>query len=498
LIEHGANINVRDSDGSTALKRALHRGAVDIVRMLIEHGAKIEDEIHTKNDNQAHLIKASIQNDVKSVRRLLAKGEIEDVDAPDECDKLTPLMYAALCGSTETIKMLLYYGADVNARGGWVMEYGIWIPGHGYMLSHRVEGVDTALTCAAHGDHVETVKVLLEHGADINTSGAGEAEALYRATSAEMVKVLFEHGANVSASAVEMVEVLKAHEGTDDSPANAANNSADVNAKDHEESSTVFMKPTALMKAARRGEVGAIKVLLAYGADVNAKIMRGDTALMWAVKADNAGIVNILLAHGADVNAKTNEGRTSLMWAIRRDNVKLVNILLAHGADVNAKMMTGDTALMWAVKPRNGGIVNLLLAHGADANAKDKGGRTALMWAVKPRNDNGTVNLLLAYGADVNAKDDEGMTALMWAINIGIVKVLLADGADVNAKDNEGMTALMRAAECHRVGSVKVLLTHGADVDTRDNDGQTALMRAESSSNTTKKRHKIVHLLQSS
>ncbi|MCP4399867.1 MAG: hypothetical protein GY801_21500, partial [bacterium] len=129
LIEHGANINVRDSDGSTALKRALHRGAVDIVRMLIEHGAKIADEIHTKNDNQARLIKASIQNDVKSVRRLLAKGGIEDVDAPDECDKLTPLMYAALCGSTETIKMLLEYGADVNARGGWVMEYGIWIPG---------------------------------------------------------------------------------------------------------------------------------------------------------------------------------------------------------------------------------------------------------------------------------------------------------------------------------------------------------------------------------
>lgn len=132
------------------------------------------------------------------------------------------------------------------------------------------------------------------------------------------------------------------------------------------------------------GDLPKVKRALANGADVNFKL-RGITPLMRASTWAHKDIVQLLLAKGADVNAKSNSGSTALIYASMANPTanqrEVVQLLLANGADVNAKSEDGWTALMDASARGNLEVVQLLLAKGADVNAKNKNGETALYWA---------------------------------------------------------------------------------------------------------------------
>jgi len=191
-----------------------------------------------------------------------------------------------------------------------------------------------------------------------------------------------------------------------------------------------------------------VELLLAKGADVNAKDIDGETALHAASKRE---VVELLLAKGADLNARTNDGKTSLMSASGHRDV--AEALLEKGADINAKDNNGETALYIASYCDHKDVVELLLAKGADVNAKKSDGSTALHIASSYGRKE-IVEALLAKGADVNAKDNDGFTPLYVASYDGhreVVELLLAKGAVVDAKANDGATALYVASqEGHR------------------------------------------------
>jgi ankyrin repeat protein len=98
-------------------------------------------------------------------------------------------------------------------------------------------------------------------------------------------------------------------------------------------------------------------------------------------------MAKLLIAQGADVNAKTNEGRTPLHYTVLPYyQTQMAKLLIAKGADINAKDNQGSTPLHWVAKYRWGGsgrkqMAELLIAQGADVNAKDKEGKTPLHWA---------------------------------------------------------------------------------------------------------------------
>ena len=249
---------------------------------------------------------------------------------------------------------------------------------------------------------------------------------------------------------------------------------ADVNAKEKR-------GMTALMLAAGDGHIETVEVLLTGGADINAKSKDGMTALMLAAGDGHIETVKVLLAGGADVDAKAKDGMTALIRAAEFGHTETVKVLLAGGAEVNVKDKDGMTALIRAAEFGHTKTVKALMAGGADVEAKNiKHGRTALMFAAGKCHTE-TVNALVAGGAEVNAKDKDGWTALMFAVWAGhteTVEPLLAGGADVNAKEKRGMTALMLAAGDGRIETVEVLLVGGADVDAKAKDGMTALMFA--------------------
>lgn len=89
-------------------------------------------------------------------------------------------------------------------------------------------------------------------------------------------------------------------------------------------------------------------------------------------------VVELLLAAGADINAKNKQGETMLYSASAGNHMDVIQILIDAGIDVNSKSTESNTALMLAASEGHSKIVKVLLAAGADHKVKEeKGGKTA-------------------------------------------------------------------------------------------------------------------------
>src|ERR1035437_9720990 len=217
--------------------------------------------------------------------------------------------------------------------------------------------------------------------------------------------------------------------------------------------------------AAQRGDLKKVKAILKDNPDlVFSKDAVGATPLHYAAIWGRKDVVKLLLAHGAEINAKDNLGRTPLWQASDyKDEKDVAELLLAHGAEVNAKDNFGGTPFLVA---GNKQVAELLLAHGAEINVQNNNGMTPLHWAaVEGHKD--VAELLLASKVEVNAKDKDGQTPLHWAAtarfgeNKDVVELLLDNKADVNAKDKEGMTPLHLAVENRHNDVAELLRQHG-------------------------------------
>lgn len=138
LLLAGASANASDPDGNTALMYAVMFGKTETIELLIKNGANVNV---LNRYESTPLIKAAIKNDVASAKLLLDSGA--DIELGQKNG--TPLMWAALNRRNEMIKFLVANNASVNARD----SYG-----------------NTPLTNAARAGDLETIQLLLAHGAD--------------------------------------------------------------------------------------------------------------------------------------------------------------------------------------------------------------------------------------------------------------------------------------------------------------------------------------------
>jgi ankyrin repeat protein len=204
---------------------------------------------------------------------------------------------------------------------------------------------------------------------------------------------------------------------------------------------------TDLHTAAREGQFNVAALLIADGADVNAKTDGSlQTPLYWAIRSGHSAMIELLISNGADVNAINPHGITLLHTAIFFGRVDFVRTLLGHNAKLNVKTISGDypgeTPLHMAAFTGNEDIVKLLLSYGVDINATDKSGNTPLRRCVDKGHQK-LVELLIAKGADIAKSDIYGVTPLHIAVrnaDIQIAKLLIAKGSDVNAIDKFGLT----------------------------------------------------------
>ena len=219
------------------------------------------------------------------------------------------------------------------------------------------------------------------------------------------------------------------------------------------------------------------------GCDINQRDYKGFTPLIWAARRGNQGAVMLLLARG-DVNPDKPDsvGRTPLLAASYSGHEGVVKLLLARD-DVNPDKLDNDgrTPLWWASDKGHEGVVGLLLARDdVNPDKPDNGGRTPLWWA-SGKGHEGVVRLLLARD-DVNPDklDGDGQTPLLWASRYGqsgVVRLLLArDDINPDKSDNDGRTPLWWACFYGHEGVVRLLFARDdVNSDELDNDGRTPL-----------------------
>ncbi len=241
------------------------------------------------------------------------------------------------------------------------------------------------------------------------------------------------------------------------------------------------------------GSPAAVTVLVDAGANVNPE-GGGLTPLHLAWR--DGGLTRLLLAHGANLEAKSGRGRTPLLIAASAANTTtdVIAQLLEKGANVNAADNGGITPLISAAATGNTAVAKLLLEHGAEPNitAKDGPISTALQGAAT-NSDVELTRLLLARKVDLTAVSPDGsgrakngviafghVTALHLAAagrSVEVVRLLLDAGAPIDALDMRGMTPLMFAVATDNPEPriAQLLVSKGASLTTATPQGETAI-----------------------
>lgn len=365
LLARGADVNARDPRqiyGSASRNTALHWATDKGFRAVAEALVAGKADLNARNDQQEtplHL--AAAKGHVELVKYLISKGA--EVDAKDSGGQ-TPLLIAASRSQSDTVKVLITAKAYPDSKDS---------------------GGNTALSYAAGKGRLEMVKALLEAKADPNGGEPSPLLNAVQAGSAATVQALLEAGADVNRSG-QIMRALPNSAGMTklqtltalalavlDRKADAAaillQHKADPNALGPD-------RYPVILDAV--GNTNILKALLKAGARPNVDDGQGRTPLTMAAANGLADSVSLLLAHGADKEARF-DGLTPLLCAVRSRDQKSVEALLKAGADVNARDRDeGCTALHLATIKRDAALSALLLTYKAEVNARDNHGLTPL------------------------------------------------------------------------------------------------------------------------
>jgi ankyrin repeat protein len=352
LIDAGAEVDRALPQGETPLMLASRTSGVDAVRLLIEHGAKVN--VVERWQGETPLMYAAAHDRGEVAAALIAAGA--DVNARTPINDLperkpavryfveipsaglTPVMFAARHGAVSALRVLIKAGADINAK--------------------TPEGF-SPVVIALDNLHFDAAKVLVEAGASADGGGlfavvearnrvnyVGEYQVPTGAESSlELLKLMLSRGADLMSR---LPEPLLDRDARFTAP-------------------PPKITDVALIRAARSSDVEAMRVLIEGGADPS-------------LHDDKRGGITPLLA------VTMGPELPSLIEAERQPTeekaIAAIDFLLDHGVAPTIANDIGTTALHMAALRNYPGIVRHMAERGADLNVADREGLTPLDYAL--------------------------------------------------------------------------------------------------------------------
>ncbi|THW62045.1 hypothetical protein D6D19_09868, partial [Aureobasidium pullulans] len=349
---------------------------------------------------------------------------------------------------------------------------------HGANPNVKLETSEFALQKASHKGFDAIVRTLIDMGAYVNAQGGRYGNALQAASFAghdKLVQMLLESGADVNAQGGDYGNALQAAsaEGHDKIVQQLLDVGAEVNAQGGEYGN-------ALYAASAGGHDKLVQILLDKGADVNAQDGDYGHALQVASARGHERIVQMLLAAGADVNAQSKKHGNALQAASAGGHDKIVHQLLDVGADVNAQGGHYGNALQAASARGQDKTAQQLLNAGAYVNAQGGHYGNALSAAIEGNHD-GIMQMLLKEGVHGNSQNGYYADLLHAAFSRGQVNVihtLLENGVNINAQSTLHNNALYTASHAGDSKTVQMLIQAGADINTQGGHYGNALQAA--------------------
>jgi ankyrin repeat protein len=434
IIGHTAALYAADR---TPLIDAARNADTDALRALLKQRVDVNA---TAGDGTTALHWASYRDNVESADLLIRAGA--NVNAANDLGA-TPLWTASLNGSAAMVARLLQAGAHPNLA---------------LLLG------ETPLMSASRSGNPNVVTQLIDKGAAVNTRGARGQTALMWAVSQQhpdVVKVLLARGADIHARSDVWKEMM----------------AAPPHGKPEYNRLIPHGGDTALMFAARVGDLASATLLLAAGATSNDADAWGVSATVLAAHSGFTEIVEFLLDKGADANA-AGPGFTALHEAIMRRDEKMVSALLAHGANPNTPLQTwtperrssedfnfapalvGATPFWLAARFAEPGVMRLLVTHGADPLFVHR--NEYYVNDLNDRRTQATTGLMAAIGIGGGRGWAQPDRAQREALILESVKLAIELGVDVNAVNTDGRTALDAARALKLESVVNVLVEKGA------------------------------------
>ena len=539
LLAEGADPNVAQGDGLTALHLAAQAGNLEIAELLLVGGAKVEAQTRIGGYTALHVASQGAHGAVVSV--LLAAGA--NTGAVTTTTGVTPLHLAAKAMDGEdAVKALLEHGAPVNAQ--------------------ESSAGQTALMFAASHGRTASVRELLSHGADpaISTEVVDalkrmvvdkEAQERFREA---LTEIRNSSGAGTDreltasdqqAAIAAQREFLRSDDQIEDllegfhpddvstiRPYYITQNNdfrSDVDIIGRPMMETLVGKTggmTALLHAVREGQIEAVEVLLDGGSDIDQVSGDGSTPLVLALLNGHFDLAMRLIERGANPNLATHTDGVSPLFAVlqtqwslkftyqpqpraqdlqQTEYMEVLNALLDAGADPNVRLNThlwhwswegkmglnikGATPFWRAAFAQDVDAMTALAEHGADPNIPT-------MWPEPGMRDN--------RQEDGRNREDSGLPVMpegtpnMYPIHaaagggymglgafqqnnvpdnfLNSVKYLVEEwGGDVNLPDSWGYTLLHYASVRGGNDLINYLVSKGADVKAISRMGQSSV-----------------------
>ncbi len=447
LILQKADVNAAQGDGTTALHWAASRGNLEMVRLLLRTGANVNAETRighitpilmaagignapvteallkagadpnarNSGSGATALMRAAAAGDARTVELLIEHGA--EVNATEPEYGQTALMFAAGANRPDAIRMLIGRGASpsstsivmkledpapVNDENGFPLDADMILhdnipPGAqaakvlaGRRTFATISGGMTALLIAARDGCMEAARALLDSGADINQTSAGDRSSpLVLAIISghfDLALFLVGRGANPNLANIDGLEALYAAIDAQWAPYSG--------------------RPRPVTGTEKTSYLDLMRALLDHGAKPNERLRRklwyrppdrdqmwvgtpGSTAFWRAAQATDLAAMKLLVAQGADPEIPSDEGDTALMmaagvgWAGNFSRnapdsaLDAVRYCIELGLDVNRQDVTGYTALAGAAWRGDNALVNYLVAKGAKLDV-----RTFRGWSV--------------------------------------------------------------------------------------------------------------------